>query len=159
MSPTIAGLVLAIPLSWASGQMWIGVGLRRLGLLVTPEEVTTPSIIARANALAAELALTGHDDDDGLRAIAAEAEFRRVHEAFLPDAVRHRRGEIDVDEAVAVAKLNDARSVEEACAWLKPKERLAVLGDRALIALLARLPPHAEPLVEAAAARAGATAP
>ena len=159
MSPTIAGLVLSIPLSWASGQMWIGVGLRRLGLLVTPEEVTTPSIIARANALAAELALTGHDDDDGLRAIAAEAEFRRVHEAFLPDAVRHRRGEIDVDEAVAVAKLNDARSVEEACAWLKPKERLAVLGDRALIALLARLPPHAEPLVEAAAARAGATAP
>jgi membrane glycosyltransferase len=158
MSPTIAGLVLAIPLSWASGQRWIGVGLRRLGLLVTPEEVATPPIIARANALAQELALTGHDDDDGLRAIAADGEFRRVHETFLPDAIRHRRGEIDVDEAVAIAKLNDARSVEEACAWLKPKERLAVLTDRALIALLARLPLRAEPLVEAAA-HAGVAAP
>ena len=46
-------------------------------------------------------------------------------------------------------KLNDARSVEEACAWLRPGEQLAVLSDRALIALLARLPARAEPLAEA----------
>ncbi len=120
MSPTIAGLILSIPLSWASGQMWIGVGLRRLGLLTTPEETQTPPIVARANALAKELALTGGDDEDGLRAVAGDAAFRQRHEMFLPDAGRHRRGEIDVDEAVAIAKLNDARSVEEACAWLKP---------------------------------------
>ena len=64
---------------------------------------------------------------------------------FLPEAGRHRRGEIDVDEAVATAKLNDARTLDEACAWLKPKERLAVLNDRALISLLARLPTTIEP--------------
>jgi membrane glycosyltransferase len=157
MSPTIAGLILSIPLSWASGQLWIGVGLRRLGLLTTPEESKTPPIIARANALADELALTGHDDEDGLRVIAGDAAFRRSHEMFLPDASRHRRGEIDVDEAVATAKLNDARSVEEACAWLKSSERLAVLNDRALIALLARLPARAEPLTEAEASAAKAT--
>ena len=46
---------------------------------------------------------------------------------FLPEAGRHRRGEIDVEEAVATAKLTDARTLDEACAWLKPKERLAVL--------------------------------
>ena len=156
MSPTIAGLILSIPLSWASGQLWIGVGLRRLGLLTTPEETDTPPIVARANALADELALTGHDKDDGLRAIAADAAIRQSHEMFLPDAGRHRRGEIDVDDAVATAKLNDARSVEEACAWLKPKERLAVLNDRALIALLARLPARTEPLAEAEAGAATA---
>jgi membrane glycosyltransferase len=72
---------------------------------------------------------------------------------FLPDAGRHRRGEIDVDEAVAIAKLNDARSVEEACAWLKPGEQLAVLSDRALIAMLARLPARAEPLADADAVK------
>ncbi len=149
MSPTIAGLILSIPLSWASGQLGIGVGLRRLGLLTTPEETHTPPIVARANALADELARTGHDDDDGLRVIAGDAVFRQCHELFLPDASRHRRGEIDIDEAVATAKLNDARSVEEACAWLKPREQLAVLNDRALIALLARLPARAEPLGEA----------
>ena len=31
MSPTIAGLILAIPLSWASGQLWIGLGMRQSG--------------------------------------------------------------------------------------------------------------------------------
>jgi membrane glycosyltransferase len=59
----------------------------------------------------------------------------------LPDAPRRRRGEIDVDEAVATAKLNDARTLDEARAWLKPKEKLAVLNDRALIAMLTRLQP------------------
>jgi len=149
MSPTIAGLILAIPLSWASGQMWIGVGLRRLGLLTTPEEAEVPAIIDRANALSAQLALGGADDEDALKAIAADAALRQAHESFLPESGRRRRGEIDVDEAVATAKLNDAQSLEDACAWLKRKERLAVLGDRALIALLARLPERREPLDEA----------
>ena len=149
MSPTIAGLVLSIPLSWASGQMSIGVGLRRLGLLTTPEESGVPAILARANALSAQLATTRADDEDALKAIIADPALRKAHESFLPEAGRRRRGEIDVDEAVATAKLNDAQSLEDACVWLKRKERLAVLGDRALIALLARLPEKREPLDEA----------
>ena len=144
MSPTIAGLILSIPLSWASGQLWIGAALRRIGLLTTPEETNTPAIIARSNKLAAELARSGHDGEDGLRAVVADSKFRAAHELFLPEAGRRRRGEVDVEDAVATAKLNDARSLDEACAWLKPKERLAVLGDRALLSLLARLPASAE---------------
>jgi membrane glycosyltransferase len=140
MSPTIVGLILAIPLSWASGQLWIGVALRRFGLLTTPEETDQPAIVQRSNALAIELAITGHDDDDGLRAIHGDAPFRTQHELFLPSAGRRLRGEIDVDEAVATAKLNEAKSLEEVIAWLKPKERMALLNDRALISLLVRLP-------------------
>ncbi len=41
---------------------------------------------------------------------------------------------------MATAKLNDARSLEEARGWLNSRERLAVLNDRALIAMLTRLP-------------------
>ncbi len=144
MSPTIFGLILSIPLSWASGQLWIGVFLRRLGLLTIPEETETPPIITRANMLAAELSASGHDAEDGLRALIANPEVRAAHEAFLPEAGRRRRGEIDVEEAVAVAKLNDARTLDEACGWLKPKERLAILNDRALITMLARLPANGE---------------
>ena len=140
MSPTIAGLILAIPLSWASGQLWIGVALRRLGLLTTPEEKAPPAIVQRSNALSIELALTGHDGDDGLRAIHSDAAFREQHELFLPSAARRRRGEVDVEEAVATVKLNDAKSLEEIITWLKPKERMALLNDRALISLLVRLP-------------------
>jgi membrane glycosyltransferase len=149
MSPTIAGLILAIPLSWASGQLWIGVALRRLGLLTTPEETSPPPIVLRANALAEELAISGADDEDGLRAVHSSAAFRAQHELFLPTASRRRRGEIDVDEAIATAKLNEARTFDEAAGWLKPKERMALLKDRALIAILARLPNETAPVVAA----------
>ena len=140
MSPTIAGLVLSIPLSWASGQLWIGLGMKRIGLLRTPEETSPPQVVARANALAAELARAGHDHDDALLAIHADPALRAMHEAYLPEKPRHRLGDVDVDAAVAAAKLNDAESIEDACAWLKPRERVAVLADRSLIAMLARLP-------------------
>ena len=157
MSPTIAGLILAIPLSWASGQLWIGVALRRLGLLTTPEESSPPPIVLRSNELSMELARTGHDGDDGLRAVHGDPVFRAQHELFLPSAGRRRRGEVDVEDAVATAKLNDARSLEEVIAWLKPKERMAILNDRALISMLVRLPealpqPDRGPKPEAVAA-------
>ena len=77
------------------------------------------------------------------------AAFRAQHELFLPTASRRRRGEIDVDEAVATAKLNEARTFDEAAGWLKPKERVALLNDRALIAMLARLPDESAPVVPA----------
>jgi membrane glycosyltransferase len=86
MSPTIAGLILSIPLSWASGQLWLGLGMRRLGLLRTPEETSPPQVVERANALAAELARTGNDHDDALQAIWADPALRGTHESFLPEA-------------------------------------------------------------------------
>ena len=43
MSPTIVGLVLAIPLSWLSGQLGVGLALKRMGLLLTPEEARPPA--------------------------------------------------------------------------------------------------------------------
>jgi membrane glycosyltransferase len=144
MSPTIAGLILSIPLSWASGQLWLGLGVKRIGLLRTPEETSPPEVIQRANALSDELARVGHDQEDALLAIHADPELRAIHNAFLPEKPRHRLGDVDVDEAVVTVKLKDAETIEDACAWLKPRERVAVLADRALIAMLARLPTAAE---------------
>jgi membrane glycosyltransferase len=97
-------------------------------------------VVGRSNALAAELALTGGDHDDALQAIWADAGLRAAHESFLAETPRRRRGDVDVEVAVAAAKLNDAQTLEDARAWLNPRERLAVLNDRALIAMLARLP-------------------
>ena len=84
MSPTIAGLILAILFSWASGQRSIGLFLKRLGLLRTPEETTPPPIAVRANTLARELAQAGYDGTDGISALHASHELRLLHEAFLP---------------------------------------------------------------------------
>src|SRR6476659_883050 len=68
MSPTIVGLLLAIPLSWLSGQLGAGLALKRLGLLRTPEEHRPPEIATRANELQARNAGFGFDDADSLRA-------------------------------------------------------------------------------------------
>ncbi|GAC1558097.1 MAG: glucans biosynthesis glucosyltransferase MdoH [Beijerinckiaceae bacterium] len=154
MSPTIAGLILAIFLSWASGQRSIGLGLRRAGILVTPEETTPPLIAVRSNGLAAALSGEGRDEGDGLKILHADAEFRATHEAFLPAATRRRKGEVTPERALAEAKLNDAETLEDATAWLTAKERMVLLHDRALIDLLARLPasPQRAPEEEIAAA-------
>ena len=109
MSPTIAGLILSIPLSWASGQLWLGLGFKRLGLLRTPEETTPPAVVRRANALADELARTGRDHDDALLSLHADPAFRAVHEAFLPEKPRHRLGAVDVDLAIASAEAERRR--------------------------------------------------
>jgi membrane glycosyltransferase len=140
MSPTIVGLVLAIPLSWASGQLALGLWLKRHKLLVTPEEGDPPAVALRANALQAEFDAAGYDDADGLRALHADPALREVHERMLPENPPRRRGEIEADRAVAQAKLVDAETIDDAAIWLKPKERMVVLHDRALVALLASLP-------------------
>jgi membrane glycosyltransferase len=143
MSPTIVGLVIAIPLSWLSGQLGVGLALKRLALLMTPEERRPPEIAQRANALQAENACLGHDEEDGLRALFADPNLRRHHEAMLPpQPPQRRRGDIDPDRALAEAKLVEADTVDDAIAWLKPKERMVLLHDRALIDLAMRLRPE-----------------
>ena len=79
------------------------------------------------------------DGEDALAVLHADARFRAAHEAFLPPAAARQRGVIDPDRAVAEAKLNDARTIGDAMAWLKPKERMVVLHDRALIDVMGRL--------------------
>jgi membrane glycosyltransferase len=144
MSPTIAGLILAILISWITGQRWLGLVFRRAGVLVTPEETTTPPIARRGRALHRLLARSGHDDLNGLIAIHADSELRALHEAWLPARPPRKRGQVSADRALAEAKLADAETLEEAVEWLNRGERLVVLGDRALIGMLARLPSRAK---------------
>ena len=140
MSPTIAGLIFAIPISWASGQLAIGLGLRRLGFLTTPEERNTPPIAMRANTLAQELSAEHDDHIDCIRIVHADPAFRAAHEVFLPPYQRRAKGDISSERALAEAKLNEAETIDDAIAWLLPKERMVALHDRALISLIARLP-------------------
>ena len=140
MSPTIAGLIFAIPISWASGQLVIGLALRKVGLLSTPEERNVPPIAVRANALARELSAEHDDHIDCIRIVHADPAFRTAHEAFLPEYQRRAKGDITPERALAEAKLNEAETIDDAIAWLHPKERMVALHDRALIDMIARLP-------------------
>jgi membrane glycosyltransferase len=144
MSPTIIGLLLAIPISWASGQLSIGLWLKRRGILLTPEETTPPPIALRANLLSEQLAARGFDESEAVRLLHADADLREHHIEMLPPAPQRERGQFLPERALAEAKLAEANSLEEAAQWLQPRERGIVLTDRALLSILARLPATAK---------------
>ncbi len=94
----------------------------------------------RANALAQELSAEHDDHIDCIRIIHADPAFRVAHEMFLPEYQRRAKGDITPERALAEAKLNEAETIDDAIAWLHPKERMVALHDRALIDMIARLP-------------------
>lgn len=145
MSPTIAGLLLAIPLSWASGKLALGMALRRMGLLVTPEEGDRPRVASRAAEIEAELSSESREHVNSLVAIHGDAQLRAAHEKMLPPAPARQRGDIHAERVIAEAKIVDATSIDDAVAWLNPSERMVVLHDRALIEMLTRLPKAGAP--------------
>jgi membrane glycosyltransferase len=139
MSPTILGLVLAIVLSWGTGLLSVGLATRRIGLLTTPEERNRPQVVARANVLSEELARDAQNAPAGLVALHEDPRFRAFHSAWLPLGRTRTRGDVTAEHALAEVKLAEAYTLQEALAWLHPKERMAVLLDPGLVATLSRL--------------------
>ena len=139
MSPTIAGLLLAIPLSWLSGHLGSGLFLKRLGLMMIPEETEPPAIAVAARENGRRLAALGVDEGEGLEAIVRDADLYRAHENMLPVFPPRPRGQIEPDRVMAAAKLSEAETLSEALGWLSPKEKSIVFQDRALLAMAAKL--------------------
>jgi membrane glycosyltransferase len=139
MSPVVVGLMLAIPVSAATARQELGRIVRRLGLLVTPEETEPPVVLQRANELARELTAQRPRVDDALKWLACDPEVRALHTAMLPMTPERRKGEYDVDLLLGLAKLDDASNLEEASSLLSNREKLAVLGNRAGLERLSHL--------------------
>lgn len=147
MSPTIVGLWLAIPTSWASASAGFGWALRRMRLLLIPEESAPPPIAERAWKLGQEFDALDLENHKALDLIHGDIAFRDLHQQIIQIPAPRVRGKIDTDRVIAEAKLTDAQSIEDARAWLSGRETMLVLHDRALIALLAALPEPSEPRV------------
>jgi len=139
MSPVVVGLLLAISVSAATARQELGRFVRRLGLLVTPEETEPPGVLQRANELARELGAQRPRLADALEWVACDAELRALHTAMLLTTPERRKGEYDVDLLLGLAKLGDAGNLEEASTLLSSREKLAVLGHRAGIERLSQL--------------------
>ena len=141
MSPTIIGLILAILLSWGTGRRDVGIALRKAGLLLTPEEQSSPSVIARANSLACKNGEIEPDGPQGLALLQTDPQLLAFHIACLPRQQPRSKGDnIPPEWALANAKLAEAETAREAIAWLEPKEKMAVLLDQTLIARFIQLP-------------------
>jgi membrane glycosyltransferase len=127
MSPVILGLVLAIPLAAVTASPGIGGALRRLGLLLIPEERDPPDVIARAAALGREL-VERHGAGPGIAGLLASPTLLQAHRAMLPPRPG-RRGEVDVDLVVGLARLDAAESFDAALAALSARETMALICD------------------------------
>jgi membrane glycosyltransferase len=126
MAPVTIGLLLAMPLAAWTARADAGRAFRRMHLLLVPEERTIPRVLLRANALAAELV------DDGVKIgelLRADAGLRRAHAEMLPPQEPRPRGAVDNDLAIAKAKTGEARTLDEALAFMSPAETRALLSD------------------------------
>ena len=126
MTPVIVGLILAIPLAQWTASPTAGRWLRRIGLLVAPEETRPPEVLQRANELADQFRGAAQV---GLRRLLADPALLAAHRALLPAPPPRRRGDVDVALAVGLAKLADCTSLTEAEAVLTRQEKMAVLSD------------------------------
>ena len=145
MAPTLIGLMLAVPLSWTSGSLATGLALKKVRLLLIPEETDPPPIIAAAHAAQtlAEAELPGVED--GLTWVVEDAHARAVHARMhLPVPLR-ARGKPEFEPVMAAAKIAEATNFGEVLAWLGPKERMAVLCEPHLIKSIDHLIVEPEP--------------
>ncbi|HRO58763.1 MAG TPA: glucans biosynthesis glucosyltransferase MdoH [Burkholderiaceae bacterium] len=128
MSPVILGLLLAIPLAALTADARLGRGLRRLGLLLVPEESAPPPILVRANALAAELE-SALPAGDAIALLATCPELVAAH-AEMIEARPRRRGEIDTELVIGLARLDEIETPQELREMLSVRELSALLADR-----------------------------
>lgn len=134
MLPVILGLLLAIPLAMLSSS---ASARSTSSLFKTPEETSPPQVLRRAN----ELAKTSHRMIScPLRELHRDADLRAAHLNNLSSPKPRNRGEVDPHLAIARAKIEEAETVDEAAAFLTPREKFAVLNSPTVLGELLALP-------------------
>ncbi len=128
MLPVVIGLIFAMPVAALTAKPRIGRALRRLGILLTPEERAPPPVLVRANALAMEYAQDAAADP--ITMLSREPILFDTHMRMLADPAPRPKGDIDVELVVALAKIDDAEDCREAARLLQGRELFAVLGNR-----------------------------
>ncbi len=142
VSPALLGLFLSVPLSRLSGSRSIGRALATVGLLRTPEEMHPPALVLRRLKLLRDAPSL---PEDGMHYLAKNREARLAHLYGNLPRPADPRGHPDPHAFTAEQKLVDARTLEEALAWLTPIERVEVAASARMLAQLAALPDAQRP--------------
>jgi membrane glycosyltransferase len=137
MSPVVLGLALAIPLAALTAGRGLGLGLRRLGLLLVPEETDTPKVMT--DAVAFRRQREASPPLPGPEALFREPVLLEAHRNMLPAPRRARQDPFDPTLLVGLAKAEEAETLDEAMHGLSRAELAAVLADRQGISRLSAL--------------------
>ena len=138
LTPALISLIPAPFISAATASKSFGRRLRRMGLLITPEERVRPTI-GRLTSTRRPLHRATISSLPGLKCIVEEDWRRRVHLALVDSAEEEASGDVDPVEAVAEAKISRARSLDEALKRLRPDEKAMALARPLLFSRLSRL--------------------
>ncbi|MFC0408718.1 glucans biosynthesis glucosyltransferase MdoH [Roseomonas elaeocarpi] len=130
MLPVILGLALAVPLAGWTARRGLGQGLRRLGLLLIPEERHPPAVLTRANELTRILRDAPATPEEAVQHLAADPALAEAHRRMLPPPRRPRLDPIDPNLCVGLTRLTEAETLSEALAGLSRAEKAAVLASR-----------------------------
>lgn len=131
MSPVIIGLVCAIPIGIVTST-----APRMAHLFATPEDNHAPALLHRARELASL---------DRIEAHGALIELRQNRALLGPhmeslETPPRRSGQIDIDLAIARAKIEQSDDFEEVVSNLSARETLAVLKHRHALEQVMRMP-------------------
>ena len=144
MLPVVLGLALAVPLAAWTGRRSLGVGLRRIGLLLIPEEVHPPAVLQRAAALYQQAA--GDPIRDSVATLLQDLAFMAAHRQMLPPGRRPGIDPLNVALLTGSAKLAETNSLETVWPTLSVAEKTAVLSDAQALERLSSLHlAHPEP--------------
>lgn len=127
LSPTVVGLVLAIPLSALSGSKTLARILRKLGILNIPEEVVKQDVIEERDHFAAELREVV--EQSNIASLFADDKVARAHFNFVQAVRPPERGQAPTDKLTASYKIKQAVTSIEGMAWMTKKEKIEILSD------------------------------
>ena len=128
--PITAGLMLSVPLSWASGGAGFGGFLSWFGLLRAPGERRSVPVLRQLEAALAERPRE-ETAGSGLLRLSTDAELRNWHLAQLPATLTMMApGEFNARRVTALWKVRHEPDLATLAQWLSPEEELALLADR-----------------------------
>jgi len=136
MLPVVLGLALSVPLAALTARRSLGLALRRVGLLRIPEENRPADVLRRAAALYRDRA-----DRPGasIHQLIDDPALRAAHCRMLPPGRRPRIDPINVALLTAIAKLEEAGSLDTVWPELSVAEQSAVLSDERALTLIGTL--------------------
>jgi len=128
LSPVLAGLVLAIPTAMITSSEAVGGWLRKLGLLLIPEEASVPPVLRDLDCPAGEDAMAV----SGVMQVAISPEVNALHSSLLRRS--RARARHKADHLAGLRK----RLIEEGPQGLARRELSALLWDAEAVELLHR---------------------
>ncbi len=114
MSPTILGLVLAIPIPGRAGSSSWGLALKRAGLLMTPEEREPPAIATAARRSRSATRRSPTTMPTGCGPSTPNPDLQAGHLAFLPRPSAGPAANLSRPRLMAQAKVVEAETIDVA---------------------------------------------